>query len=486
MSLTKPILFAFVAKYSETILATISVVILARLLTPEEIGVFSVAAAAMAISGGIRDFGLGSLVIQSRDVTTRLLRAVFWVGLGVSTAVALAMVALAPLLAWIYRDARVAQLIEVIAIGFLLIPFSTPAFARIRRELDFVTVSKITVVVALVQMAVSVGLAAEGFGPFALAWGHVANIATCTLLAFYFLPQVDWMRPGGADWRAALHFGSFSAASSSVGEATRNGGELIVGRLAGLEAVALFSRAQGVVDLFNRMFQDAITLMALPAAASHAREGGDIRAFYLRATALLTVVAWPFFLFLLVVCDEVIVVLFGDQWRPAIVPAQILCIARVIGTVQSFVPAIVVARGDVRLLLRAQLLVMAATIACIAAGATVSLAAIAAASCVAQAAAAVVFHRALNQLAPVAWRDVAAAVWRSAAVAGATLAASLLARWALGTSGSPPIDALAVALAAALAWLLAIALTRHPIARELLSAWEAALGGQIAARRHSP
>jgi hypothetical protein len=71
-------------------------------------------------------------------------------------------------------------------------------------------------------------------------------------------------------------------------------------------------------------------------------------------------------------------------------------------------------------------------------------------------------------------------------VAAATLGACLLARWGIDGSGQPAVNLLGVALAAGLAWLLAVTLTRHPIGQTLMALRGVALDAVSEARRQSP
>src|SRR5262245_52129643 len=137
MSLRRSIIFAFLGRYSDTMIATVSTIVLARLLTPEEIGAFSIAAAAMAITGGLREFGLGNYLLQSKELPAERLSTIFWLGLLISIAMALLMVAFASVIASIYSDQRIQYLVYVLSIGFVVSPFSTPVLGRLKRELDF-------------------------------------------------------------------------------------------------------------------------------------------------------------------------------------------------------------------------------------------------------------------------------------------------------------------------------------------------------------
>ncbi len=468
MSLRRSVFFSFLAKYSETLIFTVSSIVLARVLTPQEIGIFSVGAAAAAVSSAVRDFGLGNYLLQVKDITPAVVRSVFWIGLLISSVVAAAMTLSAPFIAAFYSDQRVAEVIYILTIGFVFIPFSVPVMSRIKRNMDFVSFSKITTIVAMGQTAISIGLAVEGYGASALAWGATFNIILSTLLALYFLPVFDWLRPDFSEWRPIVRFGLYSSATGTVGEAGRSGTDLLIGRITGIDAVALFSRAQGVTDLFNRLFQDALGQIAVPAAAQSLRDGGDAATFYLRATQLLTAVSWPFFLVLILVADEMVMILFGAQWTAVVLPAQILCLARIIGGLNTFVGAVLIARGAMNVVFRAQAMITCANIVGIALGAAIGLEALAVASCVLHVFSVAIYHRALNRVGRIEWRAIAAAVRPSLAVALITFAVAVLVRLGgeiLGIGSAVSFSA--IGAISFFTWFGAIIAIGHPIWREV-------------------
>ncbi|WP_180707757.1 oligosaccharide flippase family protein, partial [Escherichia coli] len=62
----------------------------------------------------------------------------------------------------------------------------------------------------------------------------------------------------------------------------------------GFHAVALLSRAQGLMYLFNRDLMSAVRNVALPAFAQAHRDGVDLEQGYLRSASIVTLFGWPF------------------------------------------------------------------------------------------------------------------------------------------------------------------------------------------------
>ena len=93
MTLRRSLVFAALDRYSSLVIAIISVMILARLLAPAEIGIFSVTMALLTMAATVRDMGAGNYLLQEKELTTERIRAVWAVqlGLGLILAVIVAL-----------------------------------------------------------------------------------------------------------------------------------------------------------------------------------------------------------------------------------------------------------------------------------------------------------------------------------------------------------------------------------------------------------
>lgn len=136
-------------------------------------------------------------------------------------------------------------------------------------------------VCSIVQTVVSVSLAALGYGYMSLAWASVANVVCLMLLVNTARPQEAWITPGLKEWRRIASFGVQTSVAAIVTEIAMNMNDLILGRFLGFQAVALYSRAQGLVYLFHRDMMNAVRKVAFPAFAQAVRENKDLLKAYL-------------------------------------------------------------------------------------------------------------------------------------------------------------------------------------------------------------
>lgn len=352
VSVRKSLALSFAAKYSDLVISTASVMVLARLLTPEEIGIYSVGAAAVALAHTVRDFGVSNYLIQERELTTDRIRTAFAITLIIGWTLAAVVFAVSGPVSRFFAEPGLGQVLKVLSLTFLVIPFSSPVLAVLRRDMAFGTLLWIGIANALAHAATAVLLAALGFGFMSLAWASLAGVVTTATVTACYRPSIARVLPSFKEWRRVARFGILSSTAEVIGRIGFYAPDLILGRLLGFTAVALFSRAMGLIQLFNRTVMFAVMPVMTPAFAAKNRRGGDLLRPYLKGLSYVTVLAWPFFIFLGFMAYPIIRILFGDQWDAAVPLAQILCVAGIFRPLWYFVSSVLIALGEMKINLK--------------------------------------------------------------------------------------------------------------------------------------
>lgn len=468
-SIRRALMWSFAERYSSLVVTLASTMLLARMLTPSQIGVFSLCASVTAVAGILRDFGVSEYLNQEKDLTKDKMRAAFGVAIVIAWSIGLLIFSLRHVLAGYYREPVVADLLAVLSLNFVILPFASPAFALLSREMEFRKIFVVQIVSNAVQAIVAVTLAYRGYGPMSLAWAPVAGILAQTLLVAWFRPRESMLLPGFKAAREVLQYGSMFVASRFIETFTRNAHEFIIAKQVGFAAVGLFSRAFGLIELFNTNVASAVMRVASPSFASDHRAGIALHNTFARGTAVFTCVAFPFFGFLALMAPDVISVLFGHQWDAAAPLAQILAVALLPSYLIALAPQLLAATGHVKRRLKISLWFCPVHLAGVLAASFISLEAVAMVWAVSNTVmlAMYVFHlkAVLHSSASDLFKPSAA----SALVAVLSLAAQA---FALNLCRHAHFPALAnlfvVGTVAVVSWLGAVTLTRHPVHEEIM------------------
>ena len=127
--------FGLAEKYLQTGLALASSIILARMLSPAEIGVYSIAAVLTGLVQVFRDLGTGQLLVARPELSMGEQRALLSISLGMGWTLAVLMALLAEPMAAFYRQPELSKMLRILALNFVLVPFSSQATALLRREM---------------------------------------------------------------------------------------------------------------------------------------------------------------------------------------------------------------------------------------------------------------------------------------------------------------------------------------------------------------
>lgn len=122
----------------------------------------------------------------------------------------------------------------------------------------------------------------------------------------------------------------------------------MIGRARGVVDVGIYSRAGGLVEIFNRLVMRPVTQICLPYFANSDRGTGSLVPAYVNSAALLTGVGWPFLGFLAVMSYPVIRIIYGTQWLDAVPLARLLCLAGAIELTFILTRDALLARGLAR------------------------------------------------------------------------------------------------------------------------------------------
>ncbi len=177
MTLRRSFYLSFGRFGGATVIRFVTGIVLARLLTPAEIGVFVVALAVIMTLGALRDFGIPRYLIKEREITEAKLATVFGVSLLFGWSLAVALYLGRHAAARFYGTPELADILAVLAVTFLLLPIGQPALAMLRREQRYGQLTVNALSAALGGAATSITFAVLGFGPISMAYGALVAAA---------------------------------------------------------------------------------------------------------------------------------------------------------------------------------------------------------------------------------------------------------------------------------------------------------------------
>ncbi len=477
-SVRRSLLYSLADSYVGAALQMASTLIISRLLSPTEVGIFAVAAVLAALASTFRDFGVAEYLIQERDLTAAKIRAAFTANLVVSWLMAVLLFALSGVVAEFYRQPGVGDVMRVQAISFLLIPFGAVTVAYFRRELNYRPIFICGLLANITSFLVATIGAWYGFSYMSLAWASLAGVMVTVLASLLMCPPGFPRRPSFKGMMDVVRFGKHASGIYLFGQVGKSAPEAVIGRVLDMASVAFFSRANGLMEIFNRTVLKAVLPVCLPYFSQAKRAGDETSAGYLKATSLLTGLGWPFFVVVGLLAFSAVRLLYGSQWMPAVPLAQVLILAALFELPYFLANEAMIAHGRVDQSNRLQFLVQGARLASLLLVVPFGLIGACWGLAAAGLAGAVISHRFLHATIGLRFVQVLHACRSSAMVTAAcSLPVLLLGLLVPQTESNYLQVLLGGALLAAGSWLLGLRVFVHPLWVEI-----SALGAQLLAK----
>ncbi|MDC7696779.1 MOP flippase family protein [Vogesella indigofera] len=290
--------------------------ILARLLPPADFGLMAIVSAVLAFATIFADMGVGSAIIQRRDVDQVQLSSLYWVNIGASIALMIVLTAIGPLLADFYSDARLTAVLAVAACVFPINATYLQLRFRAEKELQFAKLAWIEMTAAMIGLLVAIVSAKLDLGIYALVTGTLTIAGVTSLLAWLLL--ADGWRPSWVlDMTAIqpfLRFGYFMIGNAVASTTNTMADIFLGGRLLGAQALGLYSLPRNFSLQVAMLVNPIITRIGFPVMAKVQDQPEQLKAFYLQTISISASLNYPIYTFMMVMAPELVTLLFGREW----------------------------------------------------------------------------------------------------------------------------------------------------------------------------
>jgi PST family polysaccharide transporter len=326
-------------------------VVLARLLSPDDFGIVGMAGLVTVAIGMVNDRGLGTALVQRKDLPDDYAHSLFWGGLGFGVLFfALFAVGSIPI-AYFFHEPILRHVITVQALGFILGSLGMVQKSLLIREMEFKRLSIIEMAAVLISAAVSLSMACLGFG----VWSLVALVLVRDLFITLLLwTHTSWKPRPHFRWSEFTDLFRFSAqvlANDIALYVITNTDVTIIGRILGSTLLGYYNWSLNLIKLPITRLSGIVSRVTFPAFSLLQDDLDKFKKGYLKSIRLVSALTFPILAGLALYSGEFIRVFLGDQWLPIQLPLIILTpmgMLKSVGTLKGSV-LMAVGRPDIEL-----------------------------------------------------------------------------------------------------------------------------------------
>lgn len=307
----------------------LSIVVLARLLTPVEFGVVSASILVVQFLQIFAEYGLPPYVVQLKDLNQKTLVGIYTFSQLNSILWAAALILSSRPIAYLLNIDELRYVIPIYSISYLLLGLGSIHDAIHQRNLNYKIISKADSYSYFFGYAgMSILCAWLGFSFWSIVIGHLSQaLIRCVMIRQkivmpqqYFLPQLIEIRPAISFgfWQSMSRLASFSASQID---------SYIVAQKLGAENIGIYGRSNQLATMPVLQLGQVLDRLIFPYTAKKNREyvgGGDQ---YIRIFSIVCYLSFPIALLLSLSAKYFVPILLGHQWVMAIDPVGILLLA---------------------------------------------------------------------------------------------------------------------------------------------------------------
>lgn len=206
-NLRRSLIITFFSNSGSTVLKFIVSVLLARILSPTEIGIYSMTLVFVNFASVFRDFGVTQYLQREDDLTPDKIRSATGMVFTTSWLIALGLYLSSGALGAWFNEPEIVPVMQVLALGFAFIPFGAVTNALLTREFQAEKQAWVNAAGTISFCVACLVLAKMGFGALSLAYANLINILACVLAFAMVRPRdLPWL-PSFKHWRSVASFG---------------------------------------------------------------------------------------------------------------------------------------------------------------------------------------------------------------------------------------------------------------------------------------
>ncbi|KOH47100.1 lipopolysaccharide biosynthesis protein [Sunxiuqinia dokdonensis] len=320
--------WSLVGRVGYLIVSLVTNIILARMLGPKAFGQIGIIMFFIIIARVLTESGLSGALIRKKEVSDEDYSTVFIFNLFVSIILFLLIVISAKFIAQFYDDIFLKKLLTATSLVIIINAFQIVNNAKLIHSLNYRKKSIIEFIALLVASTCGIIAAAKfDVGVWAVVTVQLLTALLITIQLWVHLGFLKKVVFSVDSFKSLYKFGLYTTLASLLNTAFDNVYQLILGKYFAIQQTGLFYQAKKLQEVPVGVIQST-TLGVI--FASLAKVQDDLEQFsrmYNRIVTLFTIAVGFICLFIFFYAENIILLLYGEEWIGAVFFMQILIVA---------------------------------------------------------------------------------------------------------------------------------------------------------------
>jgi len=340
-------------------------IILARILTSSDYGIYAFAGVFLNFLPQFSDLGVSSALIYRKDLDSRILNTAYTFRNALSVVLVICALLISFFVPRFFEMKNVDWIIRLLALNFIINGMGFISAALLRRDMNFAGYNVAQLSSSVAGSVLSVALAMMGLGYWSLVYANLLASLAFTITINRVRPvklALEFHREAA---REIWHFGSHLFFSGILIYVLFNAGNFIIGAMRGSEALGYYSLAFNWGTKVPMLLSVTVLSVLFPAFSRIRDDVETLKNTYLQAVQYVSLFSIMLNGTLFCISGEFLKTILGggtDKWLPALTCFRILCLYGIFRAVLEPIGNVVMALGNTKLLFKANLVASAAQV----------------------------------------------------------------------------------------------------------------------------
>ena len=320
------LLWRLAERFGAQIVTFVVSIVLARLLDPEVYGIVALLTIFITILQVFVDSGLGTALIQKKDVDQLDFSTVFYANVVYCVVLYAILFIFAPVIASLYNNDELTLLIRVMGITILISGVKNIEQAYVSKKLLFKKFFWATLFGTVLSAVVGIFMAFKGFGPWALIMQTLTNVFVDTVILWITVKWRPTLEFSFQRLKSLYKFGWKLLASSLLDTVYNELRQLIIGKRYSSDQLAFYNRGRQVPNLFISNVNASIDSVLLPTMSEEQSKRERVKAMTRRALKTSVCIIAPILIGIAAIGDNLVLLLLGSKWLSCVFFMRVFCI----------------------------------------------------------------------------------------------------------------------------------------------------------------
>jgi O-antigen/teichoic acid export membrane protein len=338
-------IWLFIQRASSLLLWLLRVIVLARLLTPEDFGLFGIAFLAMSALETLSQTGFGAALIQKKEEIESYLDTAWTIQLIRGAVLALILLITAPYLARFFNEPTVTPLLRLLALSPLLRGLTNIGILYFQKELEFDKQFLLEFSGPLLDLLVTIAHAYWYRNVWALLFGTLAGHGVQLVVSYLIHPYRPRLRLEKEKVGELYQFGRWLLGSAIIYTIGDKGINALVGKMLGATGLGFYQMAERISNMPTREVVHIIRQVSFPVYSKIQDDMPTLRRAYLQTLGMASLLIFPLVGATVFFVPDLIRIFLGSQWIPMTAAAQVLALWGITRCINALTVALLQAVG---------------------------------------------------------------------------------------------------------------------------------------------